>query len=283
MLAAALDPRPRTKATSLSIGSGGGDLHKKRSRRSVKPCTLVCFSSSSSSSSGSGSCSGSGFGSSLRENLMLLPAFEEVEQIEIPELGHTIVAGPGKMASVRIYSALREKFGGRLDSVAAKWALEAYGEDVVEEAKQAPGSHPNIDLLLQLTEEEKSKPAAYTVLTQARAGVLVETLSPGDGKTYPSKGDVVVVHYTGTLKDDEGEKETVFDSSRERGEPLEFTLGEGLVIKAWDLGVGEMSLGERAKLTCMPEYSYGEVGYPPIIPPNATLFFDVELINIRKK
>ena len=279
MLAAAPDPRPRTKATSLSpslgwsIASGGGDLHKKRSRRSEKPRSLVCFSSSSS---------GSGFGSSLRENLMLLPAFEEVEQVEIPELNHTIVAGPGKMASVRIYSALREKFGGRLDSVAAKWALEAYGEDVVEEAKQAPGSHPNIDLLLKLTEEEKSKPAAYTVLTQARAGVLVETLSPGDGKTYPSKGDVVVVHYTGTLKDDEGEKETVFDSSRERGEPLEFTLGEGLVIKAWDLGVGEMSLGERAKLTCMPEYSYGEVGYPPIIPPNATLFFDVELIDIRK-
>ena len=104
----------------------------------------------------------------------------------------------------------------------------------------------------------------------------VESLKPGDGKTIPMKGQLVYVHYTGTLADG-----TKFDSSVDRGEPLSFTLGKGQVIKGWDEGVAQLSLGEKAKLTCPPDYAYGAKGFPGIIPPNATLFFDVELVAIK--
>lgn len=85
------------------------------------------------------------------------------------------------------------------------------------------------------------------------------------------------VHYTGTLTD--GKK---FDSSRDRGEPFVFVLGVGQVIKGWDEGVAQLSVGERAKLTCTPDYAYGsrDVGNG-LIPANSTLIFDVELIKVE--
>jgi len=104
-------------------------------------------------------------------------------------------------------------------------------------------------------------------------GVEVETIKPGDGSS-PTAGQKVKVHYTGTLTDG-----TVFDSSRNKGRPFEFTLGAGQVIKGWDEGVAKMSKGEQAKLTCSPDYAYGPKGYPGVIPPNATLIFDVELLS----
>jgi len=107
-------------------------------------------------------------------------------------------------------------------------------------------------------------------------GVQVDTYQPGDGTTYPKSGQKVQVHYTGTLQN--GQK---FDSSRDRGKPFEFTIGAGQVIKGWDEGVAKMSVGERAKLTCSPDYAYGERGYPGVIPPKATLIFDVELIGLK--
>nr|XP_054771998.1 peptidyl-prolyl cis-trans isomerase FKBP1A-like [Lytechinus pictus] len=102
-------------------------------------------------------------------------------------------------------------------------------------------------------------------------GVEVKTTKEGNGG-QPQKGQTVQVHYTGTLTN--GEK---FDSSRDRGKPFEFKLGQGQVIKGWDEGVAKMFKGERATLTCSPDYAYGASGYPPVIPPNSTLVFDVEL------
>jgi FKBP-type peptidyl-prolyl cis-trans isomerase len=92
----------------------------------------------------------------------------------------------------------------------------------------------------------------------------------------PVNGDFVRVHYTGTLLDG-----TKFDSSRDKGRPFEFKLGVGMVIKGWDLGVASMKQGERAELTCAPDYAYGAEGYPPVIPKSATLKFDVELLEAK--
>ncbi|OWA50124.1 putative 12 kDa FK506-binding protein [Hypsibius exemplaris] len=109
-------------------------------------------------------------------------------------------------------------------------------------------------------------------------GVTVETINKqaGDEATYPKKGQTVSVHYTGTLEDG-----TKFDSSRDRGKPFTFKIGAGEVIKGWDEGVAKMSLGQRAKLTCSPDYGYGKKGHPGVIPPNAVLIFDVELLGMK--
>nr|CAH7740033.1 unnamed protein product [Callosobruchus chinensis] len=105
-------------------------------------------------------------------------------------------------------------------------------------------------------------------------GVLKEILTEGTGEELPPLGCKVSVHYTGTLTDG-----TKFDSSRDRNSPFQFDLGRGSVIKAWDIGVATMKKGERAMLTCAPEYAYGEAGSPPTIPPNSTLKFDVEVLD----
>ncbi|XP_041804636.1 FK506-binding protein 1-like [Chelmon rostratus] len=105
-------------------------------------------------------------------------------------------------------------------------------------------------------------------------GVEVETIRAGDGKTFPRSGQEVTVHYVGTLTN--GQQ---FDSSRKRGEPFKFKIGAGQVIRAWDEGVAQMSVGQLAKLTCSPDYAYGSRGFPPIIPANSTLIFEVELLS----
>lgn len=107
-------------------------------------------------------------------------------------------------------------------------------------------------------------------------GVLKLVKREGTGTELPMTGDKVFVHYVGTLLDG-----TQFDSSRDRGEKFSFELGKGQVIKAWDLGVATMKVGELCQLICKPEYAYGSAGSPPKIPPNATLVFQVELFDFR--
>jgi FKBP-type peptidyl-prolyl cis-trans isomerase len=103
----------------------------------------------------------------------------------------------------------------------------------------------------------------------------IERLTPGIG-AKPKAGQVVVVHYTGRLTDG-----TKFDSSVDRNEPFEFALGQGQVIAGWDQGLAQMQVGEKARLTIPPEMGYGAQGYPGVIPPNATLVFEVELLEVR--
>ena len=105
------------------------------------------------------------------------------------------------------------------------------------------------------------------------AGLQIEVTQEGTG-TVAENGMQVQVHYTGTLQDG-----TVFDSSRNRGEPLAFVLGEGRVIKGWEQGIAGMRVGEKRILTIPPELGYGAQGAGGVIPPNATLVFDVELMG----
>jgi FKBP-type peptidyl-prolyl cis-trans isomerase FkpA len=112
-------------------------------------------------------------------------------------------------------------------------------------------------------------------MTRTPSGLRYQDMSAGAGKQAMA-GRTVSVHYTGWLPN--GEK---FDSSRDRNQPFEFTLGAGQVIAGWDEGVAGMKVGGKRKLVIPPDLAYGTAGAPPDIPPGATLVFEVELLDVR--
>jgi FKBP-type peptidyl-prolyl cis-trans isomerase len=112
-------------------------------------------------------------------------------------------------------------------------------------------------------------------LTKTASGLQYQDVTPGSG-AEARDGQVAVVHYTGWLTDG-----TKFDSSRDRGEPFSFPIGAGQVIPGWDEGVAGMKVGGRRKLVIPANLGYGDMGAPPVIPPGATLVFDVELLDLK--
>ncbi len=111
------------------------------------------------------------------------------------------------------------------------------------------------------------------------SGLKIEDITVGDGAS-PATGQTCVMHYTGWLYEN-GQKGRKFDSSVDRGDPFEFPIGTGRVIKGWDEGVASMKVGGKRTLIIPPELGYGARGAGGVIPPNATLIFDVELLGIR--
>ena len=107
------------------------------------------------------------------------------------------------------------------------------------------------------------------------SGLVIEDLVMGNGNTAAA-GQRVSVHYTGWLTNG-----TKFDSSKDRGQPFMFSLGRGEVIRGWDEGVSGMKVGGKRKLTIPPDLGYGARGAGGVIPPNATLLFEVELLAVR--
>lgn len=106
--------------------------------------------------------------------------------------------------------------------------------------------------------------------------VKIEKTKEGTGDRTVKSGDTISVHYTGKLEDG-----TKFDSSVDRGMPFEFTIGEGMVIQGWEQGLLGMKIGEKRILTIPSELGYGSRGAGGVIPPDATLIFDVELMDIK--
>jgi len=116
-----------------------------------------------------------------------------------------------------------------------------------------------------------------TIVTPS--GLQITDSKVGTGAT-PQAGQTCVMHYTGWLYQD-GKKGQKFDSSRDRGEPFEFAIGRRQVIAGWDEGVATMKVGGKRTLIIPPELGYGKRGAANVIPPNATLIFDVELLDVK--
>jgi peptidylprolyl isomerase len=141
---------------------------------------------------------------------------------------------------------------------------------------------PNATLTfeVELVEILPGAPEAATVVDEAdytttESGLKYYDLEVGDGPS-PQAGQLVSVHYTGWLEDG-----TKFDSSLDRGQPFSFPVGLGQVIPGWDEGVASMKVGGQRQLVIPPELAYGEQGAGGVIPPNATLIFEVELLDVQ--
>jgi len=125
------------------------------------------------------------------------------------------------------------------------------------------------------TSAPATPPAVSGQPTTTASGLQYIDIKVGDGAT-PQTGQTVVVQYTGWLADG-----TKFDSSLDRGQPLSFAIGTGKVIKGWDEGLATMKVGGQRRLIIPPELGYGANGYPGVIPANAQIIFDVELLEIK--
>ncbi|AFY69165.1 Peptidylprolyl isomerase [Thalassoporum mexicanum PCC 7367] len=157
---------------------------------------------------------------------------------------------------------------GRTAAIAAEPA-KADNIGVVSEVAEA-AENISSDINMIAADEGSDNPKIVTT----ESGLKYRELKVGGG-AQPKEGQTVVVHYIGTLEDG-----TKFDSSRDRNFPFKFKLGKGEVIKGWDEGLASMRVGGRRELIIPPELGYGSRGAGGVIPPNATLIFDVELLRV---
>jgi peptidylprolyl isomerase len=138
----------------------------------------------------------------------------------------------------------------------------------------ASNAADNSNLLIAQNLAQETQEMNLDNATTTASGLKYIDVVEGDGAS-PTKGKKVTVHYTGTLEDG-----TKFDSSKDRNSPFSFTIGVGQVIEGWDEGVATMKVGGQRTLIVPPELGYGQSGAGGVIPPNATLIFDVELLKV---
>lgn len=180
-------------------------------------------------------------------------------------------------------------FNGKFDSILFKDAYKSMSAAKAATTSLAGSKTIPINLPPKITAVPKNVPKSADIkgpnepgyrvsggeTPSGEKGWIKEVVTPGDGKTFPKKGDVVVMHYVGKLANGK-----VFDSSRQRGQPFRTVIGVGRLIKGWDEGIPTMSLGESAVLSIQPEYGYGARGAGASIPPNSELIFEVELLEV---
>ncbi|MGI9200695.1 MAG: FKBP-type peptidyl-prolyl cis-trans isomerase [Woeseiaceae bacterium] len=161
-------------------------------------------------------------------------------------------------------------------------ALLAVMAGCSKEAEQEPAVEEEAAATTDATGETAVTDAQDTESFEITTGLTARILRAGDGQVAQA-GDNVVVHYTGWLYDESAENNRgdKFDSSVDRNEHFQFPLGAGRVIKGWDQGVEGMAIGEVRELTIAPEMGYGERGAGNVIPPGATLVFEVELFELQ--
>ncbi len=153
-------------------------------------------------------------------------------------------------------------------------AASCVGDSGSEQA--ASGQAPNDNATTGGATMAEGPPPLNGEEASTASGLRYIVITEGDGRT-PERGETVQVHYTGWLTDG-----TKFDSSVDRGQPFPFELGAGSVIAGWDEGVALMRVGDKRRLIIPPELGYGQRGTGRVIPPGATLVFDVELLGIAE-
>ncbi len=162
------------------------------------------------------------------------------------------------------------------DDAAGDAVDDAAGGDAGGDAETTAAEATEVTTAGAATAESNSAEKETVETGQREDGLKIEVMKEGSGQRSVEKGDVVTVHYTGQLLN--GKK---FDSSLDRGVPFEFTIGEGKVIQGWERGILGMKVGEKRDLTIPSELGYGPAGAGNVIPPNADLIFEVELLGIK--
>lgn len=184
-------------------------------------------------------------------------------------VGAAVFVGYNNQMATNVESPIAVSEQAAVETLPDEAALEEMLAQL--DAAQVAAAQPPAEVTL---DKEAMADFLNADLTTTASGLQYVIEEQGSGPT-PAAGEVVQVHYAGKLADG-----TIFDSSYDRDQPIAFPLGQGLVIPGWDEGISLLTVGSKAKLIVPPELAYGEFGAGGVIPPNATLYFEVELVDI---